>query len=43
MSEFEQEIFNPKITDMMKIHLEDYDYRHSKVIHSNRSGKTMLA
>ena len=42
MSEFEQEIFNPKITDMNRINLDDYDYRHSKVIHSNGSGKTML-
>ena len=43
MRELEQDIFNPKITDMSKIRLEDYDYRHSKVIHSNRSGKVMLA
>lgn len=43
ISEFEQDIFNPKITDMNKINLDDYDYRRSKVIHSNKSGKTMLA
>jgi hypothetical protein len=43
ISEFEQNIFNPTITDMNKIRLEDYDYRHSKVIHSNKSGKIMLA
>ena len=42
-SEFEQEIFNPKITDMNRINLDDYESRHSKVIHSNGSGKTMLA
>lgn len=41
--EFEPDIFNPTITDMKKIRLEDYDYRRSKVIHSNKSGKTMLA
>lgn len=37
--EFELNIFDPKITDMSKIRLEDYDYRHSKVIHSNKTGK----
>lgn len=40
---YEQDIFNPEITDMSKIHLDDYDHRHSKVIHSNRSVKIMLA
>lgn len=41
--EFELSIFEPKITDMSKIRLENYDYRHSKVIHSNKAGKIMLA
>lgn len=40
---YELDVFNPVITDMSKIHLEDYDYRHSKVIYSNKSGKIMLA
>jgi hypothetical protein len=42
MGEFEQDIFDPQITDMTTIRLDDYDYRHSKVIHSNKSGKVML-
>ena len=41
--EFELNIFDPKITDMSNIYLENYDYRHSKVIHRNKSGKVMIA
>ena len=41
--EFGLNIFDPKITDMSKIHLENYDCKHSKVIHRNKSGKIMLA
>ena len=40
---FEWRIFNTKLTDMSKICLDDYDYRHSKVVHSNKSGKIMIA
>ena len=41
--EFELNIFDPKITDMSNIYLENYDYRCSKVIHRNKSGKVMIA
>lgn len=40
---YELDIFNPTITDVDKIHPEKYDSKHSKVIHSNKSGKFMLA
>jgi hypothetical protein len=40
---YELGVFNPIITDVDKIHLEDYDSKHSKVIHSNKSGKFILA
>jgi hypothetical protein len=43
MREFEQKVFDPKITDMSQFHLDEYDYRRSKVIHSNKSGRIMLA
>ena len=39
---FALDIINPKITDVSKIRLEDYDYRHSQVIHSNNAGKFMI-
>lgn len=43
INEFEQDVFNPQITDMNNIRLEDYDYRNSKVIYSNKSCKIMIA
>ena len=41
--EFELDIFDPTITDMDKIHLEDDDGKHLHVIHSNKAGKLMIA
>ena len=42
MYEFEQDIFNPKITDMNEIRLDNDDYKNSKVISANKFGKTIL-
>lgn len=39
---FELNIIDPTITNIDKVHFEDYDYRHSNVIYSNRSGKFMV-
>ena len=41
--EFELNIFDPKITNISKIHLENYDHRHNKVVYSNKAGKVMIA
>lgn len=41
--EFELNIFDPKITNIGKIHLENYDHRHNKVVYSNKAGKVMIA
>ena len=38
---YELGIFNPTITDEDKIHLEDYDAKHSSVFYRNKSGNFM--
>ena len=42
MYEFEQDIFDPVITDMRRIHLNTHNSNSSDVIYSNKSGKIML-
>ena len=32
------DIFNPTITDVDKVKLEDYDTKHSKVFYRNKAG-----
>lgn len=42
MCEFERDVFNPTITDVDKICMEDYDAKHSNVMYRNKSGAIML-
>ena len=38
---YDLDIFNPTITDVDKIHLEEYGAKHSKVFYRNKDGKFM--
>ena len=41
--EFELNIFDPIITDMEKINLDNYDSKRTNTFHSNKAGKFMVA